>query len=103
MPKGYAYITSNKPRTVLYTGSTINLKGRMHKHKKRFYPGFANKYGCDALMYYEEFEKITDAAKREKQIKKWLRAWKWKVIKESNPDLKDLSADWFDENGELKK
>lgn len=103
MPKGFTYFTSNKNRTVIYTGVTSELKIRIYKHKKRVYDGFAKRYNCDELLYFEEFTNMADAIKREKQMKRWSKAWKWKVIKESNPDLKDLSANWFDEHGELKK
>ncbi len=103
MPKGFAYFTSNPKRTVVYAGVTSTIKSRMYKHKKGAYEGFAKKYHCYHLLYFEEFATITAAIKREKQMKRWSREWKWKVIKESNPDLKDLSADWFDENGELRK
>ena len=103
MPKGFAYFTSNKNRTVLYGGVSSNIKGRMYKHKKKTYKGFASKYNCDELIYFEEFETITESIRREKQFKRWNRAWKWELIKANNPELKDLSANWFDENGELKK
>lgn len=103
MPKGFVYIVSNKNRTVLYVGVTSELKVRIYKHKKRLYDGFTKRYNCDELLYFEEFTNMVNAIKREKQVKRWSKEWKWKTIREFNPDLKDLSADWFDENGELKK
>ncbi len=101
MKPGSVYITSNKNRTVLYTGSSSFLPGRMYKHKKGVYQGFAKRYNCTDLLYYEDFNNIADAAKKEKQIKKWNREWKWELIRKMNPDLKDLSKDWFDANGNL--
>ncbi len=103
MPKGFTYIISNKRRTVLYIGVSSDIKGRMYKHKKRVYDGFAKRYNCEELIYFEEHTNMADAIKREKQMKRWSRAWKWKVIKEFNSELKDLSADWFNENWELIK
>ncbi len=103
MPKGgFVYIVSNKSRTVLYIGSSSSIWNRMFKHKKGTYVGFARKYGCVDLLYYEEFVNIADAVKRERQMKEWKRAWKWELIHKMNPDLKDLAADWFDEDGQLK-
>ena len=103
MPKGYVYFTSNRKHTVLYAGVTSDLKGRIYKHKKNIYKGFASRYNCDEILYFEEFTKMADVIKREKQVKRWRKDWKWKTIQEPNPDLNDLSSDWFDLNRELKK
>jgi putative endonuclease len=54
-------------------------------------------------MYFEFFSDIADAVKRERQIKNWKRSWKLELIKKENPQMLDLSADWFDANGNLKK
>jgi len=55
--------------------------------------GFTNKYEVHHLMYYESHEDIESAITREKQIKKWNRLWKLKLIEEKNPDWKDLYMD----------
>jgi putative endonuclease len=99
---GGVYILSNKNRTVLYIGVSSNIMKRMYQHKHGLIEGFAKKYNCVDLLYFEGHWDITDAITREKQMKKWKREWKWNLIKKDNPDLLDLSADWFDENGELK-
>lgn len=74
----------------------------MYKHRIGEYKGFAKKYNCTELVYFEEFDNIADAVKRERQIKDWKRAWKMEIILKMNPDLLDLSKDWFDEDGQLK-
>ena len=90
MKKGYTYITSNKNRTVLYIGVTSKLKERIEKHKNKVYESFSKKYNVYDLMHYEEYDSIAEAIKREKQLKNWHQEWKWNLIKENNPDLRDL-------------
>jgi len=63
---------------------------------------FASKYKCKYLMHYERHGKITDAIAKEKQWKRWHKDWKWNLVKMHNPELRDLSADWFNEKNELK-
>lgn len=99
---GYVYIVSNKWRTVLYTGSSSAIHQRMFNHKRGFYKGFSKKYNCCDWLYFEFFPDIADAVARERQIKEWKREWKLNLIKKDNPELLDLSKDWFDENGNLK-
>ena len=90
MKKGYVYILSNKNRTVLYIGVTSELKVRIEKHKNKVYESFSKRYNVHDLMYYEIYNSIVTAIKREKQLKNWHRDWKWSLIKEANPELKDL-------------
>ncbi len=90
MKKGYIYIVSNQLKTVLYIGVTSNLEERIFQHKNDEGCKFSKKYKCKYLLYCEEFENITDAINREKQLKRWHKDWKWNLIKSVNPDLKDL-------------
>lgn len=99
---GAAYITTNRTRTVLYTGSTTNIFQRIYDHKHSTYQGFASRYGCMYLVWYEVHGSIGEAFTRERRIKEWKRAWKLELIMKDNPELKDLSEDWFDEKGNLK-
>ncbi len=99
---GYIYIMSNRWRTVLYIGLTSDIKERVWQHKTGFFKGFTKKYNCVDLLYFEFFPDIGDAVVREKQMKAWKRDWKMELIKKENPDLKDLSVDWFDEQANLK-
>ena len=88
---GYVYIMTNKNNTVLYTGVTSNLRGRVEKHKTNFYPkSFTAKYNCHKLVYYEKQSSMTAAIKREKQIKSGSRAKKIKLIESINPQWVDL-------------
>jgi len=98
---GAVYIITNKHRTVLYIGVTNNLKRRMYEHRNRSAKGFATKYNCTDLLYFEIFWNIEDAIHRETVLKKWNRSWKMELIKKKNPQLEDLSMSWFDKNGEV--
>ena len=88
---GSVYIMSNPGRTVLYIGVTSELISRVLQHKRHVGSAFTKKYHCIDLLYHEEFSNIQEAIAREKQLKNWHRDWKWKLIKEHNPELTDLS------------
>ncbi len=92
---GYVYIMSNKSRTVLYIGVTGDLMQRVLQHKLGFGSVFTKKYLLHDLLYFEVIPGMSDAINREKQLKNWHRTWKWNLIKEKNPELKDLAADWY--------
>ena len=97
MEKEYwVYIISNKDRTSLYIGVTNNLERRMREHREGTFEGHSRKYNLNRLMYYESFGYINDAISREKQLKKWERAWKNNLIMSMNKNWEDLSANWFD-------
>jgi putative endonuclease len=89
--KGYVYFMTNKYNNVLYVGVTSNLLLRVAEHKAKINKGFTYKYNCNKLVYFEEFEVITDAIAREKQIKNWKREWKNDLICKDNPDWNDLA------------
>lgn len=84
---------SNKHHTVFYVGVTSDLNTRVWQHKNGEGSKFTKKYNCDALMYYEFYDAIETAIAREKQLKKWKRAWKVALILKFNPEMKDLSDD----------
>ncbi len=73
----------------------------MHEHKNGLNEGFAAKYKCYYLVYFEAFWNIGDAIAREKQLKRWHKEWKWNLIRSINPELLDLSSDWFDDDNNL--
>jgi putative endonuclease len=88
---GCVYIITNKIHTVLYVGVTSNLQQRIWQHINKFYPeSFTAKYNCNKLVWYESFASISEAIVREKQLKAGNRAKKMELIKELNPDWKDL-------------
>ena len=91
MSKGYVYIMTNKHHTVLYTGMTGHLKDRVINHKiKKYRYSFSARYNIDKLVYYEEFDDIKDAYRREQQIKKSSRKKKIVLIEKMNPSWEDL-------------
>ncbi len=81
---------TNKRNTTLYTGVTNNLAERMYQHKNKLVKGFTEKYNVDKLIYFESTENILSAITREKQLKKWKREWKDRLINEKNPGWIDL-------------
>lgn len=98
MRKTYSvYILSNWKFTVFYVGVTNNLERRVFEHKIKLNKGFTNQYNCNQLLYYEDYSEIHEALHREKQLKKYRREWKKSLIKEFNPDWKDLSEGWYDQ------
>jgi putative endonuclease len=86
----YVYIMTNKNNTVLYTGSTNDLKRRVYEHKKKLVKGFTKKYNVNKLVYYEVFTNAESAISREKQIKGVSRIKKNDLINEINPEYNDL-------------
>ncbi|MFS4466621.1 GIY-YIG nuclease family protein [Maribacter sp. 2210JD10-5] len=97
--KGYCYILTNKNETVLYIGATNDIHRRMNEHKHRIYPNaFTKRYNCDILVYFEEFDNVKDAFKREKQLKAGNRKRKEELINSINPEWNDLALNWVDKN-----
>ena len=90
--KGYFYIMTNYYNKVLYSGVTSNLKDRVKQHlTKKHSHSFTAKYNINKLVYFEVFDTIGEAIKREKQIKGGSRKKKLDLINESNPEWIDLS------------
>ena len=84
------YILASKRNGTLYTGVTSDLAKRVWEHKNRAVPGFTADYGVSLLVWFEQHESAEAAITREKQIKKWNRAWKLEMIEATNPDWRDL-------------
>ena len=87
MQNSFVYITTNKNKTVLYTGVTNNIKSRLFEHEtdaKTFKNTFAGKFNCFNLIYLEEFIDINQAINREKEIKGWTRKKKIELINSFN-------------------
>jgi putative endonuclease len=83
---------------VLYTGVTNDIIRRVYEHKHGETPGITSRYHVTRLVYFEEFDRATDAIDRESEIKGWVRKKKLDLIRSMNPRWKDLSADWFDQD-----
>ncbi len=86
----YVYILTNKRNGTLYVGVTNNIERRVYEHEQGLVEGFTKKYGIHHLVYHEATNDINAAMQREKQIKKWNRKWKLKLIEKNNPHWKDL-------------
>ena len=84
------YILASKQNGTLYIGVTSDLVKRIWEHKTDVADGFTKKYAVHRLIYYESHSDMASAITREKQLKKWNRAWKLKLIEEKNPEWKDL-------------
>ena len=94
MQEYFVYILANITNTTLYVGMTNDLKRRLYEHQNKLLPGFTEKYNVNKLVYYEKTTDVKAAIQREKNLKKWNRAWKLELIKKTNPLLKDLSLEW---------
>ncbi len=91
MPKrGTVYILASRRNGTLYIGVTSDLPKRIWLHKQDMVEGFTKEHGVHRLVYVEEHDDIRDAITREKQLKKWNRAWKLRLINETNPGWRDL-------------
>ena len=86
----FVYMLASKPNGTLYIGVTSDLVKRVWEHKNGEADGFTKKYKIHALVWYEQHEEIESAIVREKQIKKWNRQWKIRLINEMNPEWSDL-------------
>jgi putative endonuclease len=90
MKAGYVYIMASRKNGTIYIGVTSDLVKRVWEHKNAVVPGFTNRYGCKLLVWYEAHEDLQQARQRELQMKEWKRAWKIRVIEETNLDWDDL-------------
>ncbi|MGN6310349.1 MAG: GIY-YIG nuclease family protein [Xanthobacteraceae bacterium] len=86
----YVYILANEIGGTLYVGVTNDLIRRTYEHREKLVEGFTRRYGVGRLVYFECFGDPENAIRCEKQLKKWNRSWKIRLIEESNPDWTDL-------------
>ena len=84
------YILASKRNGTLYVGVTSDVVKRGWEHRNGLVEGFTKKYSIHSLVYYEMHENMLAAITREKQIKKWNRAWKLRLIEQGNPQWRDL-------------
>ena len=89
----FVYIHAAGRNSTLYIGVTSALKKRVYEHKNNLVEGFTKKYHVHTLVYYEMTTDVESAIRREKQLKKWERKWKLKLIEKDNPEWKDLYDD----------
>ena len=84
------YIVTNQQNGTLYTGVTSNLIKRVYEHKNGLIDGFTKNHDCKKLVYYEVHETMESAIAHEKQIKKYTRKKKLKLIEAVNLQWADL-------------
>ena len=84
------YMLASKRNGTLYVGVTSDPVQRIWQHKSDLVKGFTTRYGVHTLVWYEAHETMEGAIMREKAIKEWHRAWKIRLIEESNPTWRDL-------------
>ncbi len=89
----YVYLLASQKGGTLYLGVTRDLVRRVFQHKEKAVPGFTSRYGVNKLVWFESYDDPTNAIMREKEIKKWRRAWKIELIEISNPDWRDLYSE----------
>ena len=92
----FVYLLASKRNGTLYCGVTGNLIGRIQTHRDDLIEGFTRRYGVHMLVWYQWTDQIEGAIWREKQIKKWRRAWKIRLIEEANPNWEDLYPKLFE-------
>ena len=90
----YTYILASDSGT-FYVGFTGFLEKRVFQHKEKLIEGFTKKYGIHRLLYFQSFDDVHKAMARENQLKGWTRAKKIALIEKTNPQWKDLSAEWY--------
>ena len=90
----YVYILASECYGTLYVGVTSDLVKRIWQHREGLADGFTKKYKVKRLVWFETHGDIIEAITREKQLKKWARAWKVTLIQEANPDWRDLYDDF---------
>jgi putative endonuclease len=86
----HVYLMASGQHGTLYLGVTRDLARRVHEHRSKALPGFTRTYGVDRLVWYEEYPTAKEAIDREKDMKKWRRDWKIRLIEENNPLWSDL-------------
>lgn len=87
----YVYILASRKDGVLYTGVTGDQRRRLGEHRSAEATGFTGQYHVRRLVYVEAHDAPYEALRREKQIKRWRRAWKVALIQAENPEWRDLS------------
>ena len=87
------YLLASHHNGTLYAGVTSNLMQRLYQHREGLLAGFTKDYGVHRLVWFEQHSTMEYAITREKQIKKWNRAWKIRLIEQANPDWRDIALE----------
>ncbi|WGI21363.1 GIY-YIG nuclease family protein [Amylibacter sp. IMCC11727] len=89
----HTYILASRPQGAIYIGVTNNLIRRIYEHKQGLGSAHTLKYNIKRLVWFEAYDDITEAIKREKRLKKYKREWKINLIEAGNPHWQDLWED----------
>jgi putative endonuclease len=95
MESGFVYIMANQKNGTIYVGVTSDLIKRVYEHREGLIVGFTKRYGCKLLVWFESFDDLQEARRRELQIKEWKRGWKIQLIEENNLEWADLYPTLF--------
>lgn len=90
MKPGFVYLMAKKRNGTIYLGVTSNLPQRAYQHRNGLLEGFSKDNDCKLLVWFEVYDDLQEARRRELQMKKWKRAWKLELIEKENPQWKDL-------------
>ena len=93
MKRPCVYILASKPHGTLYIGVTSDIAKRSWEHGSDAVDGFTKRYDVHRLVHVEFHDTMADAIWREKQMKKWRRAWKIELIEKGNPQWRNLTED----------
>ena len=88
------YLLARSSHGTFYTGVTSNLVQRLWQHRTEAFDGYTAEYGIKRLVPFERHECMETAFRREKQIKRWLRQWKYDLVSAANPTWRDLAEDF---------
>src|SRR4051794_37882737 len=86
----YVYLLASKKHGTLYLGVTRDLVRRIYEHRTKAVESFTSRYGVDKLVWFEIYDDAATSSAREKELKKWRRDWKVRLIEEGNPGWVDL-------------
>jgi len=86
----YVYILASRPQGAIYVGCARDLRTRVEQHRAGSVKGHTKRYQIHRLVYFEQHATLEAALMREKQLKRWKRAWKDTLIAQVNPDWRDL-------------
>ena len=95
MKAGFVYMMASQKNGTIYIGATSDLIKRVHEHREGLVDGFTKRHGCKVLVWFDAFDDLQEARRREVQMKEWKRPWKIKRIEERNLDWDDLYPSLF--------
>ena len=87
----FVYILASRPHGAIYIGCTRDLRQRVEQHRTGAVDGHTKKYQIHTLVYFEQHETLEAARIRERQLKRWKRAWKDELIAAVNPNWRDIA------------